>query len=133
MCMIDFADDFVYPICERQGRARKDHTCTECKRTIKKGENYEYVMGKWDGHIEVYKTCYYCQIARNWLSIHCDGWCYTGILEDLEDHWREYASEYRTTELGRLIVGMKNQWTRRNGKLMKLPTVVPEKKSAILK
>jgi len=41
-------------------KARIIHTCCECGRDIRPGERYEYVSGKWDGDIDVYKTCEQC-------------------------------------------------------------------------
>ena len=36
MCMIDEADEWML-YSERQRRARKEHRCTECRRTIEPG------------------------------------------------------------------------------------------------
>ena len=41
-------------------KARKEHWCTECSDTIKKGERYEYVTSFYDGGWSEYKTCLPC-------------------------------------------------------------------------
>lgn len=46
-------------------KARKSHTCIECRRTIKKGELYEYTAGKWDGEFDTMKTCNDCLSVRS--------------------------------------------------------------------
>ena len=46
-------------------KAKKTHKCTECKREIPKGEEYEKVSGKWGGGIDVFKTCKDCLSLRN--------------------------------------------------------------------
>ena len=42
--------------------ARKEHECDECGCKIKKGEEYEYVFGVWDGISVAYKTCKDCHL-----------------------------------------------------------------------
>ena len=48
--------------------AKKDHICTECGNIIKKGNPYEYVIGKWGADFEIYKTCKTCRNIRKDLS-----------------------------------------------------------------
>jgi hypothetical protein len=47
-------------ICERRVKARKPHHCDECGVTIQPGEEYETVVGKWDGSMGFHKTCIRC-------------------------------------------------------------------------
>jgi hypothetical protein len=69
-------------------KAAKDHKCDECRGTIRKGENYEYVTGLWDGQWSTFRTCpdcipIRCEIAR--LPGSCDGWMHGGMLEELDN------------------------------------------------
>ena len=68
------------------------------------------------------KACAHCAVARTWLSAHCGGWVTEALREELEEHWYE---RYREDRLGRLIVGMRNQWQRLRGDgLMPIPAAV---------
>jgi hypothetical protein len=42
-------------------RARKAHTCEECRECIRPGETYTYVAGKWDGGMYSYALCTTCE------------------------------------------------------------------------
>ena len=44
--------------------ASKNHTCCECRNTIKCGERYQYIKGLWDGTWAAYKTCEPCADLR---------------------------------------------------------------------
>jgi hypothetical protein len=68
-------------------RARKRHCCSECSRTIEPGETYERTWGKFDGGVETYKTCVDCLSVRD--SFFCDGWGYTVVWQDLQEHLSE--------------------------------------------
>ena len=64
-------------------RARKQHCCGECSRTIEKGEQYEVVKGLWDGRWETHKTCLGCtRIRQHFCS---DGWLYGGLAEQVSE------------------------------------------------
>lgn len=58
--------DEISPACMRtvKRKARKDHACCECRRTIKAGTVYEFVSGIWDGEPSSYKTCARCVVLR---------------------------------------------------------------------
>lgn len=51
-------------------KARKEHECDECRRTIHVGEKYRYIAGKWDGDFETFKICLLCEEIRR--SFKCD-------------------------------------------------------------
>ncbi len=78
---------------EKYVHARKEYTCLECGETIKKGERYEYVFGKWDGYLETHRTCMTCVKIRH--DVCCSGWTY-GTLRD--DIWEAYGIDYVTGE-----------------------------------
>lgn len=70
--------------------ARKPHVCDECHETIPTGALYEYVWGKWDGSMSVYKTCARCVNIRT--DYFTCGWNYTQLVE----HFREcFGFDYR--------------------------------------
>lgn len=52
-------------------KARKEHNCVECGRTIAKGQEYERYTSKFDGHLSTEKTCMDCMNIRN--AFTCDG------------------------------------------------------------
>lgn len=53
---------------ERHCKARKQHTCECCKKTIKPGEEYCYQAGKWEG--EFFTRCY-CLTCDNLVYEYC--------------------------------------------------------------
>lgn len=50
---------------ESQRKAKKQHTCCECDRTIPKGESYFMLQGLWDGQWKNYKQCSTCHEIGN--------------------------------------------------------------------
>jgi hypothetical protein len=111
MCRIEDAEPWSW-YNQEQRRAAKEHTCTECRRIITKGETYDYAVGKYDSYISTFKTCQHCTAARAWLTAACGGWLYAGVLEELQEHWDE-EPELRSTMLQRLIAGMQERWEGR--------------------
>lgn len=76
--------------------ARKEHRCSECRRTIKAGEPYEFTFGIWEGHAETYKTCQHCLALREWVKAHvpCFCWAHGNTRQDALDTahgWRHEA------------------------------------------
>ena len=62
--------DLVEPsaITRTWPKARVEHTCCECGRTIGRGEKYERVTGIWDGSASSYTTCLLCSEVRDWAN-----------------------------------------------------------------
>ena len=50
--------------CDRP-KARKEHTCCECRGKISIGETYHKHHGIWDGEADTYKVCDDCEIVRD--------------------------------------------------------------------
>lgn len=75
--------------------ARKDHICEECRCTIRKGETYERVAGKWDGIVSMFLTCQRCIDLRTWVKAHvpCFCWAHGSLHEDAQETIEEYAHE----------------------------------------
>lgn len=126
--MSDYAEPVHHAFGATVQRARKTYKCDECGRTIVAGERYDratFIQERGDT-AETFRACEHCMAARTWLQIVCSGWLYNAIREDLEEHWHESTS-YRSLHLGRLIVGMRRHWTRRDGTLMPIPIETTEK------
>ena len=64
-------------------RARKQHACCECRRTILPGEMYQHVAGKWGGSLNTYDTCAECAEIRGALCL--GSWLYTSLWEDIQE------------------------------------------------
>lgn len=119
MCMI--ADDYVEMLRSTDPVARKAHRCAECGRTIEVGEQYRNERWVFDGRVSGQKTCYHCVfIARPWLMSNCGGWIYGAVYEDIFEHFPDGSSD-TPMNVGRIIVGMRRGWRRRDGSLTALP------------
>lgn len=84
-CPLQTSDEgpSCYSTCVR--RARKDHTCSECRSTIARGEKYNYDSGIWDGRPDSFKTCLLCVEIRTHFS--CEGWVYGCLWGDLQENF----------------------------------------------
>lgn len=63
--------------------ARQDHKCCECRETIARGSEYEYVTALYDGRWSSFKTCMLCVRIRKDL-FRC-GFYHEGLDEMLWD------------------------------------------------
>lgn len=85
--------DEISPACMRtvKRKARKDHACCECRRTIKAGTVYEVVSGIWDHEPSSFKTCPRCVTLRAAMAT-VNGWPpppFTYLLETIREYVRE--------------------------------------------
>ena len=66
---------------EKFVRAKKQHKCCECHQVINIGDTYQYVIGKWDGEVQIYKSCEKCANLRDSLNdVSCP--YYRGLGEE---------------------------------------------------
>lgn len=73
---------------QKKVKARKEHICGECGRTILKGEEYERFSGNWKNEgFCCYKTCEDCLSVRD--AFFCDGWIFGEVIEGVDEHIRE--------------------------------------------
>lgn len=121
MCAIDYADGDWTPLGSTTRKARKRHRCDECSRHIEPGESYHRSVGIAEGHFYASLQCPQCEAAAQWLVWTCGGYLNEGVEEDLAEHWDEPG--YRCLDLGRLILGMRRDWRRRDGQLYPVETV----------
>lgn len=70
MCLNSEIDNYPKAFSRVERKARKDHKCCECRRTIEKGEKYFYESGIWDHGPDSFKTCQECYQIRE--SFFCD-------------------------------------------------------------
>lgn len=120
MCMIDSAEHWdFWRVLHR--KARKQHRCVDCSRTIEKGEPLIYCSGMYDGVFSDMYQCQHCNEAARWLQEVCGGFLYGAVLEDLEEHMHEIIHKRRLS-LGRLVIGMRKGWMK-DRVLMPLPVI----------
>jgi hypothetical protein len=119
MCMIDGGDDTWESFARIERRARVEHTCGECHRTIEPGEIYERgggVSHEWGRGVYTSKTCAHCVAAREWLLHECRGWVWEGVREDLYEHFDGFNyTEPERLRLGRYLIGMRRKWKAFSG------------------
>ena len=85
-CFCDYEPPEFYDAKERT--ARTQHRCCECGHTIRPGERYEHVSGKWTGQLGTFKTCMPCADLRDSLS--AGGGCFE--FGGLNEEYYEYLS-----------------------------------------
>lgn len=130
MCMIDGCDPNELSFSAKR-RARKEHKCSECRRTILPGESYQLNKALFDGCWNVNKVCSHCQVATEWLILNCHGYVTDMVREDIQEHIDEYRTVYKHTirPLKVLDIGIGRGWKikrgPRAGQLMRLPTLPP--------
>lgn len=117
MCNYEYAEPATVLNSTRR-RARKQHLCCECGRAIEPGESYSFEVTLFEGRVRAYKTCAHCCTLAGWLSENCDGWVYTQIVEECEEHAREYPLGW---PFARAVVAAGQQWRRRDGTLRPVP------------
>lgn len=125
MCRVEGCDPWEF-FHERHHTARKDHTCCECRRRIRRGERYRCSVGKGDGQFDSFRTCAHCEAAARWLVQVCNGYLFCGVLEELEEHFFEEGAPIRSVKLGLLIAQMRRQWRSTRGRLASVPTWADE-------
>ena len=56
----------MFPECMTivERKARKEHKCGECRKSIERGDKYQYISGIWEGEPSSYKTCLSCAKLR---------------------------------------------------------------------
>lgn len=116
MCMVG-DDDYWEFYDEFNPKARKEHICGECGRTIAKGEKYHTQGGLHEGFFIWHKTCAHCTAASEWLVEVCEGYIFGAREEDLTEHVIGHEKYLRTRPLTRLVRWMRADWHDRAGNL----------------
>lgn len=99
-CEID-NDNGEYPSCFKQKdrKARKSHTCSECNKTIEAGETYHYESGVWDGTPQDFKICNDCISVRN--TFFCS-FMYHQLWEDVKEMIIQYNGQISESKINLL-------------------------------
>ena len=74
-------------------RSRKPRWCCECGRQIKTTERHQYVVGRWEGYLDTYRTCLRCVAVR--LCVTPQAWIYGGLQEAIDEADRVMSKEQR--------------------------------------
>lgn len=127
MCMVDYDYDHGAFHSETLQKARKEHRCGECGRSIEVGEKYVRHFGVYDGSGYGGKRCLHCGVLADWLSINCGGYLHDAVVEDFTEH----AHEYSRMDIARLAVMARNDWRSvRKKVLLPVPKLPPPLKPA---
>lgn len=134
-------DDNSPKVCgQMTRRARKPHRCSECRRTIAKGETYQETSGLWDGGWETFRWCIHCvescKIINTSLKDFC--FCYGSLWEATTNvgsdsyNWidRHYDRSW-PPGVARLIVSARRKWTYRRGCKIGQLVPVPSQAAAV--
>lgn len=106
-------------IADERPKARKEHRCSLCSRTIRVGEVYRRCRMVWDDGPYVFRECAHCHalLARreHGLDDALD-WADDGYTDETIWDWEP------TTVAGlRQKVHFRRRWTRRDGSLYPVP------------
>lgn len=101
-------------------KARKVHKCAECNGPIFTGESYKRVTGKWNGDVDIYRTCASCLELEEWAKISVPCFCWN-IFGELHERVKEMVDDVAPNvpgfffEYGRRMVRLKRRKESLNG------------------
>lgn len=103
-------------LTDEKRRARIQHSCRMCMRTIDPGEIYRHVSYVYDGRITMWKECAHCTSAVRSLDL----WAMADGDEGIGPSDFE-AFEPETIAQARVLIGWRGQWRRKDGSLREVP------------
>ena len=107
MCYCDYERPTLYE--RRIVKGRKKHRCSECLRTIEKGEHHEYVKGLWEGCFSTFRTCDDCTKMIKEVKIDC--YSHGQLMEVLDE--RDYPLVESVVNFQKI---RHSNWMKINGK-----------------
>jgi|SRR5882757_3398752 len=126
MCRVEEAEPWIVRRTETP-RARKEWSCSECRRQIVIGETYHLLVGMTDVGWARTRWCQHCNAASEWLNVTCGGYFLGELLGELDEHWDE---GYQSEPFRQLIADMRAGW---NGGQVDVPHNVGDLARPILK
>lgn len=143
MCLYVDNDGETLWLADGWRKARKEHKCRECKRTVQPGERYRYWKGLVEReYFETFKMCEHCWTAMVEMSklTGCHlSWYWDQVFDmrpgageegsyvrdALDDD--EHQTRFREQPLAKLRIWhwgrrANRQWTRPDGSLYELPS-----------
>lgn len=136
MCLYVENEDDIVQLRAGTRRARKEHRCYECRRTIFPGETYHYWVDVTYGDLSETKACAHCMATIDlgcaltgcrrawwWGHIHDALDDEMGFVADIiqnREHNLSFADEVRML---RRVVERRRKWRRPNGELYPLPQI----------
>src|SRR5579872_1590933 len=100
------ADEYCEVWSEKIRRARKEHECSACKETIRRGDLYSYTFSVFEGSAQdALRRCARCEIIyRSLINLHSEHGIHSGVHPELDcgHSFREIFSEDPPPELARL-------------------------------
>ena len=97
-------------------RARTDHVCSDCGRTIGPGETYRHSVVFHDGTVGTWKDCAHCEALVDLYDIAWDGG-----YDDVRIH--EWATDgHDDWSKVRDAAGYLMRWRTRSGTLLPVPS-----------
>jgi len=94
---------------ETRRKARKQHTCCECRDTIEPGDEYVHISSCFDGSWSNNKLCEFCD--HDWAYLRKQGHCQ--VIGELEASWKEAWEETPKLELSPTNVMYGAGWEER--------------------
>lgn len=105
-------------------KARKQHGCESCNRTIPAGENYRRDSGLYDGEFTSFATCNQCEsFMRELHARGIDDWNTGGFISPRDVYWQDVA-DLLDVRLLRALVLFRRRWTHRDGSIYQYPAEV---------
>ncbi len=131
MCL--WVDDYSLVLRYATPRARIEHGCEECRRTIERGEIYhKWVCVEDNGDLMVYEMCAHCRavvVVGASLTGCPESW-YWGEIMNYRDGTSGFVANVliehdlpkgATVQMLRLVVLSKRGWRDRSGELVPVP------------
>lgn len=141
MCLYIDNEDDITTLRSGTRRARKQHTCRECRRAIFPGETYHYWVDVTYGELSETKACAHCMATIDlgcaltgcprawwWDFIH-DHVDEQGFVANVLDDPGHHLSGPDRARMLRRVVQYRRKWRQPDGRLYPLPTV-PERVAA---
>lgn len=130
MCRVDpDSSDAPTVYRETKPRARKEHHCVECGRTIAVGEIYLNAFMIFYGDASTYHTCEHCAVGARWLMRNCGGYNFGEVAEEIDEHAVDYPMI--AAPLRAISAGAERQWRHLSGAMMALQEMPPSIEDAI--